>query len=198
LNEPSKNEADLIKKKISSIYDDVLSRYDARKYPEDPYDQARVEFSSRGNNNNQIENAMKWKWGHWGKDNYPQRHKDLIEEIRNIWPKYIQANCTTPEDTFIYWKGALEKRTRYISVAFITHLIHSELVPIIDQHNYRAMNHLLRISEEKVITNKKKPSNWEDIQNLREFLSFISKLLGKEIREVDKFLMMYGRYCAPR
>ena len=193
----SNQELDLIAGRISCVYDDILGRYDGSKYPEDAYQIMISAFSKRKQQNEQIENAMKWKWGHWGKVNYPQHHKDLIDLINNLWSSYVGEKCTTSCETFDYWRKNLEKSHRYISVAFITHLIHHDKVPIIDQHNFRAMLFLLRVAERNP-GNKKKPSNWQDIQNLREFLSSLSKHLKKKEREVDKFLMMYGRYCVPR
>lgn len=183
--------------KISHVYDDLVAKYDGTKYPEDAYELMKKGFSRKSQENEQIKNAMLWKWGHWGKSNYPQHHKELISFIEIKWKEYIEIDSEEAKVTFDFWLEALEKKHRYISVSFITHLIHNKSVPIIDQHNFRGMNHLLEVSgrnEKK----KKKPSTWADIENLKGFLSDLSNDLGKDIREVDKFLMMYGRYCAPR
>jgi hypothetical protein len=187
-----------IQKEIDFIYDDIVGRYDDTKYPEKVYQDIVAAFSKKTPENGHIENAMKWKWGHWGKNNYPQRHKDLIDKIKQEWSSYIKANCHEACETFYFWSNKLGKpRQRYITVAFITHLIHPDSVPIIDQHNYRAMLHLLRVAGRNP-RNKKKPSNWEDIMNMEMFLSMLSYQLKKQKRDVDKFLMMYGRHCVPR
>jgi hypothetical protein len=46
---------------------------------------------------------------------------------------------------------------RYITVSFITHLIHHNEIPIIDQHNFRAMNFLE--NKFNLENSKKSPSN---------------------------------------
>ncbi len=193
----SKQELELISDRISCIYNDMIARYDGAKYPEDAYRKMLLAFSKNERKNEEIENAMKWKWGHWGKKNYPMRHKNLINIIKELWPLYVDEKCTTPYETFEFWRRKLEKPQRFISIAFITHLIHYESIAIIDQHNYRAMIFLLR-GVGRDIKIKKKPSSWQDIIDLSEFLSSISKYISKQEREVDKFLMMYGKYCAPR
>lgn len=197
MEELSQQELGLIVDRISCVYDDVSDRYDDSKYPENAYKTMIDAFSKRERKNTEIENAMKWKWGHWGKNNYPQHHRDLIALINKLWPSYVDEKCTTPCETFDYWRMKLEKPHRYISVAFITHLIHPDKIPIIDQHNYRAMLFLLKAAKRNP-RSKKKPSNWQDIQDLGKFLSSLSKRLKKQEREVDKFLMIYGRYCVPR
>ena len=197
MNKLTKQELESIVNRIECVYQDILARYDGSKYPEDAYEKMISAFSEKQEANHEIENAMMWKWGHWGKDNYPQHHKELITKISKIWPAFLQEDCATPCETFSYWKNQLQKSHRYITVSFITHLIHPESVPIIDQHNYRAMLFLLKVAG-RAPKQKKKPSNWNDIINLGEFLSSLSHHLNKPEREVDKFLMMYGRYCVPR
>ncbi|MCY1310284.1 hypothetical protein D9M70_604600 [compost metagenome] len=66
-------------------------------------------------------------------------------------------------------------------------------MPIIDQHNFRAMNHLRRVSSAK-----KKPSNWCDIVRLKHFLREASERFQRPEAEFDKYLMMYGRALKPR
>lgn len=183
--------------RIGCVFDDVLCRYDGAKYPERPYQQMVASFAQRSPQNSEIESAMKWKWGHWGKANFPEHHKRLIALITNTWPKYTETDCLSPRDTFSFWLKELKKPHRYILVAFLTHLVHATEVPIIDQHNYRAMLFLLRATN-RTPDVKKKPSNWRDIEDLGAFLSSLSHHMGKSKRELDKFLMMYGRYRVPR
>lgn len=46
--------------------------------------------------------------------------------------------------------------------------IANQIAPIIDQHNFRGMNALLR-KLRPAMRIKKKPSNWADIINLKDF-----------------------------
>jgi hypothetical protein len=191
------NELAMIGGKVLSRFDDILSRYSEKKYPEDVYKIIRNVFSSRSEENGEIENALKWKWGHWDKENYPNHHKELIRIVQLSWKDFVWQKTKTPRATFDYWTNKLGKRHRYISVAFLTHLVHPQYVPIIDQHNYRAMNHyMLEVRSEWKV--KKKPSTWEDIQSLADFLVSLSTHLKKDMREVDKYLMMFGKYYSQR
>lgn len=186
--------------KITPIFDKVLNEYDFGKYPSEPYTKFKDSFDALDCSKNDISDAMIWKWGHWGKPNFPQHHKNLIREIQILWPKYIASSVNnTSQQTFNWWSFQLNRQTAYITTAFITHLVHhQEPLPIIDQHNFRAMNSFL-IDEGVIYTSKKKPSNWEDIVALKDFMTLIQVALpSKSFSELDRFLMMYGRNYATR
>lgn len=133
-----KGERIAISERISPIFDQVIGEYDFDKYPPQSYEHFKSTFSSLHHDNDEIENAMKWKWGHWGKTNFPQSHKDLIGEIEGYWPEFVASNDRkNPELTFQWWKGRFRRKTTFISAAFITHLVHHAVpLPIIDQHNF--------------------------------------------------------------
>jgi Leucine-rich repeat (LRR) protein len=40
---------------------------------------------------------------------------------------------------------------------------------------------------------KKNPSNWEDVNGLKNFISEISISLNRNQDDIDKFLMMFGK-----
>jgi len=197
LEPPNATELETIGNEIECHYATMVSRFDRDKYPDEPYNRMIDTFSGKKLPNNEIENALKWKWGHWKKVNYPKAHKQLIKHIERIWPSYVAAGCTNPRATFDYWRKALEKRQRYITNAFITHLVHPDEAPIMDQHNYRAMNCLLSIAGRK-IDQKRRPSNWIDIVNMKIFLDALTAIMNKNRRDLDRFLMMYGRHIAAR
>lgn len=178
--------------KIYPIFYDVIREYDCRKYPTNQYKKFRNSFASLNASNTDIHNALIWKWGHWGKPNFPQRHRELINEVTQLWPHFIQSNWTkTSNETFTWWKNKLENRNknRFITIAYITHLVHYlEPVPIIDQHNFRAMNELKGNKNPK-----KRPSKWGDILELKNFMELICAELNCDFETLDRFLMMYGR-----
>ncbi|HCN44221.1 MAG TPA: hypothetical protein DIT18_00020 [Pseudomonas sp.] len=193
-------EASLIAERIAPIFEKVSKQYDFTKYPAQLYEESRSLFETLGAEDTHIENAMIWKWGHGKKDNFPQRHKALITEIQKNWKAFCESTSPkSPEDTFNWWKKRLDRNTTYITVAFITHLVHYQApLPIIDQHNFRGMNHLIQCVRPGFHI-KKKPSNWRDIQDLKSFmLSLCTAIEGLEFSRLDRFLMMYGRNVAPR
>ncbi len=80
-------------------------------------------------------------------------------------------------------------RKGFITIAFITHLVHHKKnLPIIDQHNFRAMNYL-----SGNLQSKKYPSCWYDIEKLTEFITEISKVNKKKRDDIDKYLMSSER-----
>lgn len=196
----TQNEAEQIANQIAPIFNPVLNAYDFEKYPFESYQAFRDAFTNLNPTNDDIANALIWKWGHWGKLNFPQAHRNLIQEIQGLFPIYrLEIGDHTPQNTFNWWSQHLNRASTFITVAFITHLIHHEaFIPIIDQHNFRGMNALLRTLRPLMLI-KKKPSNWEDIINLKNFMNSIHKHFTESTySEIDRFLMMYGKQYVKR
>jgi len=181
---------------ISKSFDYYVDLYDSKKYPENVYKKARIVFSSKKSTNLEISNALNWKYGNLVKINFPKSHKLLIIEVENAWKHFVDSKAKdSPSSTFEWWKERLAngKSRRFVTVAFITHLIHYRKgIPIIDQHNFRAVNYFTNNSVLSPDA-KKNPSNWDDIESLNGFVTEISKSLNKKVEDVDKFLMMFGK-----
>ena len=182
---------------INQNFAHYLQQYDLGKYPVEIYETVKNKFSTLNVEEESIRNALEWKWGHTGKSNYPVNHKKLIKEITKSWKKFIVSkhDKSSAKKNFDWWKNNIDnpQSTRFITIAFIIHLIHNEDIPIIDQHNYRALNFFsnnLKSSEKF----KKKPSKWEDIMMLKQFTNEILPVLSnKSPQDFDKFLMMFGK-----
>jgi len=187
------SEISVIKTKISDEFDDYIGMYDFDKYPAAPYQNFKQSFSTVKIEPQFVHNAMVWKWGHWGKSNFPERHKMLIADIEKHWPEFASSSaCRKPRETYEFWQQALGTGKRFITCAFLSHLTHAETVPLIDQHNYRAMHGFLSLVR-PTHTWKRRPSNWTDIETLSAFVCQMTEVLGRSESEIDKFLMMYGR-----
>lgn len=181
---------------VQANYKEYLAQYSYIKYPAQEYQRFKRTFSEF-NASAELDLALLWKWGHWGKANYPRKQGALINEISALWLKYLKwvgtlADSLVPKATFLWWSERLG-RERYITTAYLTHLIHPHDVPIIDQHNFRAMNHLMGAQQ-----SKKKPSAWDDIVHLKRFLNEATTKLHYPESDFDKYLMMYGRALKPR
>jgi hypothetical protein len=196
----NQEEAEHIAARITPIFDRVSADYDFAKYPGADYLRFKTSFSSLNRINNDISDSLRWKWGHWDKPNFPQRHKNLIAHIKLLWPQFVASGSgATSSRTYQWWSSALARKTAYITVAYITHLVHyREPLPIIDQHNFRAMNSLLRDAR-PTHRGKKKPSQWADIVELKDFMEAVrARLTNRGFEELDRFLMMYGSNHAAR
>jgi hypothetical protein len=183
-------------REISKVFDCYLNQYDSKKYPLEIYKNAKRSFSSKKSSNDEIANALNWKYGNLGKSNFPKSHKSLIIEVEKSWKYFADSKAKdSSRGTFDWWQQRLTngKSGRFITIAFITHLVHhSKNIPIIDQHNFRAMNYFMNNSTLSPNA-KKNPSNWEDIESLESFISEISKSLKRKVDDIDKFLMMFGK-----
>lgn len=185
---------------VLPIFDEHASKYDEKKYSPEIYECAKREFSARKPQNTQIENAIKWKYGKTNSSGITGSHEAIISEVRGLWSKYIdESGGFTAEQTFNWWSAAFKRNTTYITAAYITHLVHgAEGIPIIDQHNYRAMASLIR-SVRPSFKVKSAPSNWSDITTLKNFMhSTQGRLAGRTLGDIDRFLMMYGKSIKKR
>lgn len=192
LTEPELTE---ISNHILQNKDCELRRYDFNKYPADQYARFRNDFSSLSKEITCIEDAMRWKWGHWLKNNYPTAHQSLVQEIIVGWQQFILSeNTRLPETTFNWWHQYFGRSTTFITAAFITHLVHHNTnFPIIDQHNFRSYNQYMSMVRTPRKA-KKMPSSWTDIEALKSFMDeVIIKLPDVDFGTFDRYLMMFGQ-----
>lgn len=185
-------EIQAIAEEVRPSLDLFAERYSLRKYPLKPYARLKRTFAARRVSKAGIEDALRWKWGHFGKARIPEVHRNLIHEVASLWPSFARGRWRTPVSTFEWWSGSFARRTTYVTAAFITHLVHHDAIPIIDQHNYRAMN-ILVASVRGGKVSKARPSTWSDIEDLRQFMSALSVAVGCSLDKLDRFLMMYGK-----
>jgi hypothetical protein len=198
-------EAKRIASLVAPIYDVHLEKYSFKKYPAADYIRFKNAYSALRQPNNEIHDSLVWKWGHVGKLDFPPKQKALITKVETSWPDYVEfRQKRKPEkfssvDTFRWWKEKLPS-TAYITVAYITHLVHhAEPLPIIDQHNFRAMNKLLKDVRLGHAANSL-PRTWADITELKAFMTKVLEYLPRKsfFEEFDRFLMMYGKSIKPR
>jgi hypothetical protein len=181
---------------INQHFEYFLNQYDISKYPPSIYNTAKDKFASLCPDEKIITNALLWKWGHLGKDNFPDKQRQLIRKVINLWPYFITSIDTSdPQTTFFWWSRNLKEGNlkRYITVTFITHLVHHQKIPIIDQHNFRALNYF---SNNLIFSDsfKKNPSNWDDVIKLKQFMdNILTRLSNNNPEDLDKFLMMFGK-----
>lgn len=189
-------QAKKISGKILPDFEKLLAEYSYTKYPENAYQefQTILAHPNHGNINQAISDALRWKWGHWGKANFPATHKNLINEICGYWPEFAASDThQDAKNDFDWWREKLGRGSAFISVAFLTHLMHGQSrVPIIDQHNFRSMNCWLAEANPGY-RGKKAPSQWQDIQNLKAFMGALLQHIPHSPGELDKYLMMHGR-----
>jgi hypothetical protein len=146
-----------------------------------------------------LRQAILWKYGHLGKNRIPGAHEELIADLQVQWPVLSRGLPGTPKATFALLDQAFGGPTRYVTVAFLTYLLHSTAISIIDQHNFRAVNSLIHAVRPSWQI-KRHPSKYEDIEMVNRFMRVVSAVWRERLpddplslRDLDKFLMMYGK-----
>ena len=197
---PTPYESRIIVRGIAGVFEEYASRYDTKKYWPEIYQQSLDVFQHPLQaTQKDIRIALWWKFGHLGKRRVPDGHKKLVRQIARTWKNTVADLPRNNANAFAQLDNAFGGPNRFITVSFLLHLIRPKSAPIIDQHNYRGVNHLIAQvrSEWKY---KKTPSNFEDVRLVHRFLTNIIKAWRdggpsptRSRRELDKFLMMYGK-----
>lgn len=188
------------------VFDEVAGRFDTRKYPAQVYKEVLDAFKDPTRVSGEaIRKALLWKYGHLPKTgSIPLAHQRLIADVRQVWPRASGMVLTTPDQAFIDIDDLCGGRTRFITVAFLTHLLFPEQVPIIDQHNFRAINGFIH-DMQPMWLGRKKPSTWSDVKAVGAFMEgVLSAWMSCSVASVptrerlDQFLMMYGKELKAR
>lgn len=151
-----------------------------------------------------IRTAALWKFGHLRKNRIPRHHEHLILSLQRQWPALCSTLIGPTAEVFTKLKNAIGGRDPFITVAFFVHLLRSSEVPIIDQHNFRAMNYYC-MAVRPAWRPKSKPRTYQDLVTLSSFLSDIGcrwvasdQSTVPDERKLDRFLMMYGKALKAR
>lgn len=197
LLQPSQTEVADIIGFIRPIFRQHHGRFDSTKYPDAAYKAFSAAFQTPVKVLPQhMSDALIWKYGHSTKrdrSKIPRSHKALIFRLSAVW----QARA----GTFVTPEAAFEclHRTEgvaYITSAFLTHLTFPSK-PIIDQHNFRAMNDLLRRVRPGAKIRLGPPRSYQDLLNLQNFMAAVLGGWPNSDppceRDFDKFLMAYGK-----
>jgi hypothetical protein len=142
--------------------------------------------------------ALKWKYGHMGKTNFPGQQRALASRIAEIWSADPMLPALDPMDTFQKWRRYLGS-TSFVTICFLLHLTNPATLPILDQYNYRSVNrHLVRLRPHFAV--KAKPSQFEDLLLVRDFGNGVlegwqrySSIEMPTADILDRYLMMHGK-----
>ncbi len=201
----SNTEADRIVQRILPELGHYADQYDQVKYPSPTYHGLIAAFQRPSHvASDDLRTALIWKYGHTAKLHFPEAHEKLIRTIQERWPGVASELATSAPKAFGVMDEAFGGPTRFITVAFLTHLVHPQTAPIIDQHNFRAVNHLIgKVREHK--WPRKTPSSYEDISLLADFMHAVLNAWTRtnnskapdQIR-LDRYLMMFGKTLKAR
>ena len=193
-------EADVVVALMRQCFEEYVAKYREDKYPPAIYEDLRraFELPSQVADAN-VRTAVLWKFGHLRKKRIPDRHEELIASLQREWPALCSTLTGPAEAVFTSLKRAIGGRDRFITTAFFLHLLRPSEIPIIDQHNFRAMNYFCR-TVRPAWRLKSKPNTYRDVATLASFLSevrsrwaAIDPSMVPDEGKLDRFLMMYGK-----
>ena len=86
---------------IRENFNEYYNKYSSSKYPERPYIEWKRIFPEPKNvSADNIKEALEWKYGHWGKKNYVQAHKDIILKVQENWSEFAKLDNYDIENIF--------------------------------------------------------------------------------------------------
>jgi hypothetical protein len=184
---------------IAPELEQYAAHYNESKYPPQELARLRAVFAKpECVQEADVVAALVWKYGHTGKARFPAHQRDLANRIFCFWPANAAIPGESAQAQFNRWQKLLG-RTSFITICFLLHLAHPRELPILDQHNYRAVNwHLATVHPGWPV--KRKPSRFSDLLLVRNFT--VALLAGWEPQVgskapaadvFDRYLMMYGK-----
>jgi hypothetical protein len=187
-----------------------VTRYSESKYPPSVHERLMDAFVAPQHvTDHDIRLAVLWKFGHLKKQQIPSRHEALILELQRRWPDLISQEIFTgsTEAVFDNLQREVGGPHRYITITFLLHLLRPNEVPIIDQHNFRAMNYFVNVVRQThaALPSKSRPTNYADLATLSDFVGSLLSCWRKidpttlpSEQMLDRFLMMFGKALKAR
>jgi hypothetical protein len=167
----------------------LVDRYDVEKYEPKIYKQALEDFEDLSI----IELEPIWIVSEWKLGGRLSRRQCRTLEKAQIW-----FADNRPRAGALSWRELLcellEEGLPYGLATFYTHLAHPTFVPIIDQHNFRAMRYLLRRCNLPV-PKTDLPSTVEHLERLAAFIEVLQTELPEMSKPgyTERFLVMFGK-----
>ena len=196
---PSEAEAQAIVQEIMPQFERRVSQYDAKKYPPNVYEEVRQAFQVPATVSLEtLRTTLLWKYGKLGRRGYPKKYEKLTQELHKDWLETFTKFPAEPSLAFERLDKRFGPKKRFITLAFLLHLCFPRQIPIIDQHNFRAVNSFMSDVRSGWRT-KEKPSRYLDIACFAGFTKAVLAAWSRTEatvptdRKFDQFLMMYGK-----
>jgi hypothetical protein len=145
--------------------------------------------------------ALVWKYGHTGKQRFPQQHNALIADLAAMWPEQAPRPGESPRDALVRWATVVRRpggpRVKIVTVAFLLHLCFPDDLPILDQHNFRAVCRLMAAVDGRWAWSRTVPTHADDVILVAEFVRGLraawSGSATPDRDRLDRYLMMRGK-----
>ena len=192
-------EAVEVARAIAKDFHHYLRKYEEKKYPLTELAELRTAFSSLVLVTEAIiRRALIWKYGNWGKTRIPEAHERIAKKIAAVWRELPPGGNEVMAINLARWAHKVSQ-TSFITGCFLFHLSDHANAPILDQHNYRAVNYYFK-QVRPGWRGKAKPSKVEDLILVKDFMEAVLKNWSDHIScprpspdKLDRFLMMFGK-----
>lgn len=188
---------------VHLFFDEIGGKYDTSKYDPDSLEEFKLAFSDLSTvEPDTLDRAIRWKYGKLSRGRVTDSQAAVIKTIQTRWAEFSGSAPSTPSAVFEFWDRHLNS-TAFITKAFLVHLSFPDTVPIIDQHNWRAMRHLAARFECSDLL-PQHPRRFEHVLLLGRFMRLVlacwDETLGSppSMGALDRYLMMFGKHVAPR
>jgi hypothetical protein len=181
---------------VQCLFEPLLNRYDEQKYPVSEYRALlRLFREPRGITSRDIERALTWKYGR--KEIRQGGHAATVKRLSQRWESLLSASSN--EERIQALKGP-PGASDFVSRAFLVHLVSQGRLPIIDRFNHRAVRYLLQGVRGKGFELGHLPRSYSDIELVRSLIAQLRRAWRRvppSPREIDRYLMVFGRNVAP-
>lgn len=183
---------------IKNHHEQHLARFPFAKYPIEPLDVWRQQFSDPASiDSNTLRSALSWSCGKWQQQSILYPYKKLHLAVVSHWKGFVEQFEPEPIGTINYWTDLLGSGEHaFNTVAFLAHLLCPEQVELADSRRIKGMNDLFMEVE--------LPDECADIENIaaavdqytqlyRQLLSKMQPIFGDQASlNLSRFLFAYG------
>lgn len=100
---------------IRPSFVDIAGRYDVKKYSPEVYENIRAAFRAPAQVSAEaLQDALLWKYGHFGKSRIPGAHQRLISHLQREWPHLVHDLPQSPEVAFEFINERFGGVTRFV------------------------------------------------------------------------------------
>jgi hypothetical protein len=172
----------------------IISQYPIIKYPDEPYFEWLTTFQTPNEVlPEQIQKALEWKYGCWGKRTSIADQKVIISKCQKYWTEFCSTGIVELEPFFAFWEAKLGKKNTFFPISFIAHLMFPNIAEHVSSTSFKSMCKLMQ-SVRPEWNHSNKLTNVEDILLYTEFVRDIFSLCSFEVdpmRQLDKYLTLF-------
>ena len=189
----SENKKKAIITYINDHFDEHMSHFPYAKYPTEPLNQWREQFSDpKAVDPKTIRTALSWRGGFWQRKDAPYAQRQTALSVVRLWPEFVREEAAEPAHVFDYWTNRLENDPlAFDTASFLAHLICPDALELADAQRLEAMWDLLM----EVGHDGGEPDDGFSLDGLLRYTDFFRALLPKmQPKDVDRARVQLDRF----